>query len=59
MESQLRPNIHILDMVKAYDYLLNSSSEKISGKIFNAGYENQSVIELAETVKDVVEKMSI
>ncbi len=52
--SQLRPNIHIMDMVKAYEVLLDSPNEKISGKIFNAGYENQSVIELAETVKNVV-----
>ena len=52
--SQLRPNIHILDMVEAYLLLLDSPSEKISGKIYNTGYENQSVLELAETVKGVV-----
>jgi len=51
---QLRPNIHILDMVEAYITLLESSKKKIAGKIFNAGYENQSVMELAETVKSVV-----
>lgn len=51
---QLRPNIHIKDMVEAYMVLLKASKEKIAGKIFNAGYENQSVKELAETVKSVV-----
>ena len=51
--SQLRPNIHIADMVQAYMTLLEAPTEKIAGKIFNAGYENQSVTELAETVKDV------
>jgi len=51
---QLRPNIHILDMVEAYITLLESSKKKIAGKVFNAGYENQSVMELAETVKSVV-----
>ena len=51
---QLRPNIHIKDMVEAYLLLLESPKEKIAGKIFNAGYENQSVKELAETVKSVV-----
>lgn len=51
---QLRPNIHIKDMVEAYMVLLNAPKEKIAGKIFNAGYENQSVKELAETVKSVV-----
>tara|TARA_B100001123_G_C15331848_1_gene1031459 strand:+ start:170 stop:1150 length:981 start_codon:yes stop_codon:yes gene_type:complete len=51
---QLRPNIHIKDMVEAYMVLINAPREKIAGKIFNAGYENQSVKELAETVKAVV-----
>jgi len=51
---QLRPNIHIKDMVEAYMVLLNAPKEKIAGKIFNAGYENQSVRKLAETVKSVV-----
>ena len=52
--SQLRPNIHIADMVQAYVTLLKAPTEKIAGQIFNAGYENQSVTELAETVKDVI-----
>ena len=51
---QLRPNIHIADMVEAYMVLLKSPKEKIAGKIYNAGYENQPVKEIAETVKSVV-----
>jgi nucleoside-diphosphate-sugar epimerase len=51
---QLRPNIHIADMVDAYMVLLKAPKEKIAGKIFNAGYENQPVRKLAETVKNVV-----
>jgi len=51
---QLRPNIHIADMAEAYLVLLNAPKEKIAGKTFNAGYENQPVRELAETVKRVV-----
>ena len=51
---QLRPNIHISDMVEAYVVLLSAPKEKIEGKIFNAGYENQPVWELAQTVKNVV-----
>jgi len=51
---QLRPNIHIADMVEAYIALLNADKEKIAGKIFNAGYENQPVSMIAETVKKVV-----
>lgn len=52
--NQLRPNIHIKDMAEAYSVLLSASKEKIAGKIFNAGYENQPVKQLAETVKSVV-----
>ena len=52
--NQLRPNIHIQDMVEAYITLLRAPKEKIAGEIFNAGYENQSVLELAETVRKVV-----
>jgi len=51
---QLRPNIHISDMAEAYLLLLKVPKEKICGKIFNAGYENQPVKELAETVQSVV-----
>ena len=51
---QLRPNIHIMDMVRAYDYLINASSKSVSGQIFNAGYENQTVNHLASLVKKVI-----
>ena len=48
---QLRPNIHIKDMVRAYDLLVEAEKDKVSGEIFNAGYENQTVKELANIVK--------
>ncbi len=51
---QLRPNIHIADMVEAYLTLLRAPKEKIAGEIFNAGFENQTVLDLAETVQKVV-----
>ena len=51
---QLRPNIHIQDMVEAYMAILEAPKGKIEGKIFNAGYENQTVRELAQTVINVV-----
>ena len=51
---QLRPNIHIADMVEAYMVLLRAPKEKIAGQIFNAGYENQSVKDIAEIVKNTV-----
>ncbi len=51
---QLRPNIHIADMVETYLVVLRADKRVIAGEIFNAGYENQPVSELANTVKDVV-----
>jgi nucleoside-diphosphate-sugar epimerase len=52
--SQLRPNIHIADMVEIYIELMKAPKEKIAGEIFNGGYENHSVLQLAETVRDVI-----
>lgn len=52
--SQKRPNIHVDDMVDCYCTLLQQDDEKIDGKIWNVGYENHPLAELAETVKRVV-----
>ncbi len=51
---QLRPNIHIKDMVAAYHALLEAPKEKIAGEVFNAGYENHSVNELGDFVVEAV-----
>jgi nucleoside-diphosphate-sugar epimerase len=51
--SQKRPNIHISDMVGLYLFLLDQADEKIDGKIYNAGYENFTLMELADIVKKV------
>jgi nucleoside-diphosphate-sugar epimerase len=51
---QKRPNIHIEDMTDLYVQLLALPDAKIAGKIFNAGYENHSVMQIAEMVRDVV-----
>jgi len=53
---QLRPNIHIDDMVSAYITLLEAPKDKIKDQIFNAGYENFSVSRLSEMVKNIVSK---
>ena len=52
--NQLRPNIHIKDMADAYLLLLRAPKERVQGKVFNAGYENQTVLELAKTAKEVI-----
>ena len=52
---QLRPNIHIKDMLEIYLLGLKKESSSINGKIFNAGYDNQKVSELANIVKENVD----
>ena len=44
---QMRPNVNIKDMCNAYLDLLEQDSKKISGQIFNVGYENLPVKEIA------------
>ena len=52
--TQLRPNVHIEDMVDSYLAVINADPKKINGEIFNVGFKNQSVNELAEDVINIV-----
>jgi len=54
--TQLRPNIHVDDMVRAYLHVLGAPEEKIQGETFNVGYHNHPVLEIGEIVKKVVGK---
>ncbi len=51
---QLRPNVHIDDMVDSYLAVLRADPKIINGEIFNVGFRNQSVNELALDVKEVI-----
>ena len=51
---QLRPNIHIDDMSDLYIQLLEAPAASIEGKVWNAGYDNMSVLEIAELVREEV-----
>jgi nucleoside-diphosphate-sugar epimerase len=51
---QKRPNIHIDDMADVYLRLLDAPEAQIAGKVFNAGYENHTVMQLAEMIRTVV-----
>ena len=51
---QKRPNIHIEDMTDLYVKCMEYPDEAIDGKIFNAGYENHKVKEIADMVQNVV-----
>jgi len=48
---QMRPNLHIEDMTDFYVFLLEMPDEKIHKKIYNVGYENYKVKEIAEMVR--------
>jgi nucleoside-diphosphate-sugar epimerase len=52
--SQLRPNIHIKDMIRSYSFLLEQDEKKINGEIFNVGYENKTINQLANEVITVI-----
>ncbi len=52
---QYRPNIHIDDMCRLYDQLIFSDISKFNGEIFNAGFQNLKVVEIANMVKKIVE----
>jgi len=51
---QMRPNLHIEDMVDCYMLLLDAPKEKIAGQTFNVGKQNLSIEHLAILVKGVV-----
>lgn len=53
---QKRPNIHIEDITDLYVDLLTRPAEQIAGEVFNAGYDNFTVRELADQVKAIVEE---
>jgi nucleoside-diphosphate-sugar epimerase len=49
---QLRPNIHMNDMVRAYELLIEANTDQINGQFFNAGWENKTVNEIANLVRE-------
>ena len=52
--AQMRPNIHIDDMTDLYLKSLEWPDKQIDGRIYNAGYYNFKVQEIAEMVRGVV-----
>ena len=51
---QMRPNLHIDDVVDLYLMLLEVPDDSIAGQIFNAGYQNHKISDIARIVHDVV-----
>lgn len=54
--NQMRPNLHVEDMVDAYLLMLESPHDKVQGETFNIGFQNHSIAEIARMVKRVVEE---
>jgi nucleoside-diphosphate-sugar epimerase len=54
---QLRPNLHIQDYADLCKLLLDAPSEKIRNEVFNCGFQNMSIMDIAKTVKKVVEEL--
>lgn len=52
--AQKRPNIHIGDVTDLYVKSLEWPADSIDGRVFNAGYDNHSIMGLAEIVRSVV-----
>ena len=51
---QLRPNVHIDDLVEFYLLLLDAPAADVAGRAFNVVAHNASVRELAETIRERV-----
>ncbi len=54
--SQLRPNLHVKDMVEAYRVLLAAEDSAIQGETFNCGFQNMSIADIAQLVVQIVPK---
>lgn len=54
--SQLRPNLHVQDYCDAVELLLTAPAEKVNKEIFNVGFQNMSIMDIALLVKTITEK---
>ncbi|WP_440910933.1 SDR family oxidoreductase [Candidatus Pelagibacter sp.] len=50
--SQIRPNIHILDLINVYKHFLKY--KKLASGAYNAGFENISIINLAKKIQSII-----
>ena len=57
--AQKRPNINVEDMTDLYVACLQYPADAIDGRIFNAGYENHTLDQLAHLVRDGVGEVEI
>jgi len=53
---QMRPNLHVVDVARMYELLLEAPDDDIYCEVYNVGFENLTVTELANMVKRVVQE---
>ena len=53
---QLRPNLHIQDYADLCKLLLAAPADKVANQVFNCGFQNMSIMNIAEAVKRVVQE---
>src|SRR5438552_6103731 len=51
---QLRPNLNIKDMVRAYFACLDAPASRVDREAFNVGFENRSVEDIAKLVRETL-----
>jgi len=56
---QLRPNLNIRDMVRAYELFAEADGKVIHGVPFNVGFQNRSVGDIAQIVKTTLGDESV
>jgi nucleoside-diphosphate-sugar epimerase len=54
--AQMRPNLHVQDYCDVIETLLTAPDEKIAGEVFNVGYQNMTIMEIAQLVRRVVQE---
>lgn len=48
---QRRPNVGMTDMINIYSRLIAADASKVNGRVFNFGFENHKVIEIAKIIQ--------
>ena len=54
--NQLRPNLHIQDYCDVLLEFIKADSNMVSNQTYNVGYENLSIMSIAQKVKQVIER---
>lgn len=56
---QRRPNLAMTDMIQFYKHLLSADPKLVNGQVFNFGFQNMKVIEIAECIKGELSDLDV